>query len=86
MVHSCGYGVVGKASHMMTSAEIRFFWLSLSMMKCSGVPFTHICEWNMHSPSYGSSGSPGWSLVVETVALDSASMIHLPLSGSRSES
>jgi hypothetical protein len=34
----------------------------------------------------GSSGSPGWSLVVATVALGSASMIHLPLSGSNLES
>jgi hypothetical protein len=56
------------------------------MMKCSGVPFTHICEWKRHSPSSGSSGSPGWSLVVATVALGSASMICLPLSGSGSES
>jgi hypothetical protein len=24
---------------------MRFFWLPLSMMKCRGVPFTHICEW-----------------------------------------
>jgi hypothetical protein len=70
----------------MTSAEMRFFWLPLSMMKCSGVPFTHICEWKRRSPSSGSSGSPGWSLVVAMVALGSTSMIHLPLSGSVSES
>jgi hypothetical protein len=70
----------------MTSAEMRFFWLPLSMMKCSGVPFTHIYEWKRHSPSSGSSGSPGWSLVVETVALGSTSMICLPLSGFGSES
>jgi hypothetical protein len=56
------------------------------MMKCSGVPFTHICEWKRHSPSSGSSGSSGWSLVVEMVALGSTSMIHLPLSGSNSDS
>jgi hypothetical protein len=56
------------------------------MMKCSGVPFTHICEWKRHSPSSGSSGSPGWSLVVAMVALGSVSMIRLPLSGSGSES
>jgi hypothetical protein len=65
----------------MTSAEMRLFWLLLSMMKCSGVPFTHICEWKRHSPSSGSSSSPGWSLVVATVALGSTLMIHLPLSG-----
>jgi hypothetical protein len=70
----------------MTSAEMRFFWLPLSMMKCSGVPFTHICEWKRCSPSSGSSGSPGWSLVVAMVALGSMSMIHLPLSSSGSES
>jgi hypothetical protein len=36
--------------------------------------------------SSGLSGSPGWSLVVATVALGSTSMIHIPLSGSVSES
>jgi hypothetical protein len=65
---------------------LTFFWLPLSTMKCSGVPFTHICEWKRHSPSSGSSGSLGWSLVVATVALGSASMICLPLSGSSSQS
>jgi len=61
---------------------MRFFWLLLLTMKCSGVPFTHICEWKRLSPSFGSSGSPGWSLVVATVALGFASMICLPLSRS----
>jgi hypothetical protein len=70
----------------MTSAEMRFFWLPLSTMKCSGVPFTHIYEWKRRSPSSGSSGSASWSLVVATVALGSTSMIRLPLSGSGSES
>jgi hypothetical protein len=70
----------------MTSAEMRFFWLPLSTMKCSGVPFTHICEWKRRSPSSGSSSSPCWSLVVETMALGSASMICLPLSSYDSES
>jgi hypothetical protein len=56
------------------------------MMKCSGVPFTHICEWKRCSPSSGSSGSPGWSLVVATVALGFVSMIYRPLSGSESKS
>jgi hypothetical protein len=69
----------------MTSTEMRFFWLPLSTMKCSGVPFTHICEWKRHSPSSGLSGSPGWSLVVAMVALGSTSMIYLPLSSSSSE-
>jgi hypothetical protein len=80
MVYGCGCGVVGRVSRLTTSAEMRFFWLLLSTMKCSGVPFTHIYEWKRHSPSSGSSGSPGWSLVVATVALGSASMIRLPLS------
>jgi hypothetical protein len=37
-------------------------------------------------PSFGSSGSPRWSLVVETVALGSVLMIYLPLSSFGSES
>jgi hypothetical protein len=65
---------------------MRFFWLLLSTMKCNGVPFTHIYEWKRRSPSFGSSSSLGWSLVVETVALGSALMIYLPLSGFESES
>jgi hypothetical protein len=71
---------------LTTSTEMRFLWLPLSTMKCSGVPFTHIYEWKRRSPSSGSSGSPGWSLVVATVALGSASMIRLALSSSGSES
>jgi hypothetical protein len=64
----------------MTYAEMRFFWLPLSTMKCIRVPFTHIYEWYRSSPSSGLFGSPGWSLVVAMVALGSASMIFLPLS------
>jgi hypothetical protein len=86
MVYGCGYSVVGRANHLMTSAKMRFFCLLLSTMKCIGVPFTHICEWKRRSPSSGSSGSPGWSLVVATVALCSTLMIHLPLFGSGLES
>jgi hypothetical protein len=70
----------------MTSTEMRFLWIPLSMMKCSRVPFTHICEWKRRSPSSGSSVSPCWSLVVAMVTLGSTSMIHLPLSGSDSDS
>jgi hypothetical protein len=77
---------VGRASCLVTSLEMRFLWLPLSMMKCSGVPFTHIFKWKRHSPSSSSSGSPGWSLVVEMVALGYESIICLPLSGSRSKS
>lgn len=64
----------------MTSTEIRFFWLSLSTMKCSEAPFTHICEWKRCSPSSSYFGSLGWNLVVVTVALVSASMICFQLS------
>jgi hypothetical protein len=70
----------------MTSTKMRFFKLPLSMMKCNMVPFTHICEWKRCSPSSGSYGSLGWSLVVAMVEISSTSMIHLPLSGSSSES
>jgi hypothetical protein len=45
MVYGCGCVVVGKPSRFMTSAEMRFFWLPLSTMNCSGEPFTHIWEW-----------------------------------------
>jgi hypothetical protein len=68
----------------MTSVEMRFFWLPISTIKCSEVPFTHIYEWKRCSPCSGLSGSLGWSLVVETVALGSMSMICLPFSGSSS--
>ena len=86
MVYDYVCGVVDKSKCSMTSTEMRFLWLLLSMMKCSGVPFTHIYECKRHSPYSGSSGSPGWSLVVAMVALGFASMIHLPLSSSILES
>jgi hypothetical protein len=68
-------------SCLMASSEMRFFWLPVSTIKCSGVPFTHICEWKRCSPSSVFSGSSGWTLVVKMVALGSASMICLRLSG-----
>jgi hypothetical protein len=86
MVYGWGCGIVDNFNLLMTSVEIRFFWLHLSTMKCSGVPFTHICEWKRHSPSSSSSDSSGWIFVVAMVALGSASMIHFPLSCSESES
>jgi hypothetical protein len=85
MVYGCGCGVVDKFNLLMTSTEIRLFWLPLSTMKCSGVPFTHIYEWKRHSPSSGSSGSSGWTFVVVTRTLGSTSMIHFPLSISESD-
>ena len=42
MVYGCGCAVVGKPNRFTTSAEMRFFWLPLSTMNCSGEPFTHI--------------------------------------------
>jgi hypothetical protein len=86
MLYGCGCGVVRKSNCLMTSAEIRFFWLPLSTIKCSGVPFTHICEWKRHSPSSGSSGSSGWIVVVTMVAVGSTSMIYFLLLFSESES
>ena len=90
MVYGCGCVVVGKPNRFMTSTEMRFFWLPLLTMNCSGEPFTHIWEWKRRSSSSGSSGSFLWILAVETVALGSASMIcfplSFPLSGSDSES
>ena len=79
MIYGCGCAMVGRLSYFMTSIEMRFFWLPLSIINCSGEPFTHICEWKRRSPSYGSSGSSLWSLVVEKIALGSASMICFPL-------
>jgi hypothetical protein len=70
----------------MTYVEMRFFWLPLSTIKCSGVPFTHIYEWKRCSPSSGSSGSSGWIVVVMIVVVGSASMICLLLLLSESES
>src|SRR3984885_14533215 len=90
MVYGCGCVVVGKPNCFTTSAEMRFFWLPLSTMNCSGEPLTHIWEWKRRSSSSGSSGSFFWILAVATVALGSASMICFPLSfpllGSDSES
>jgi hypothetical protein len=59
MVKGCGCSVVSRASHLTNSTEMRFFWLPLSMMKWSGVPFIHICEWKRHYPSSSSSRSLG---------------------------
>jgi hypothetical protein len=86
MVYGWGCGIIESFNLLMTLVKIRFFWLPLSTMKCSGVPFTHICEWKRHSPSSSSSDSSGWIFVVVMVALGSTLMIHFPLSYSESES
>jgi hypothetical protein len=80
MVYNCGCVVVGKPNHFTNSIEMRFFWLPLSMMNCSGEPFTHIWEWKICSSSSGSSGSTFWIFLVAMVALGSAMIIFFPLS------
>jgi hypothetical protein len=65
MVYGWGCGIIDNFNLLMTSTEIKFFWLPLSTMKCSGVPFTHIYEWKRHSPSSSSSDSSGWIFVVD---------------------
>ena len=88
MLYGCGCGVVDNPNCLTTSTKMRFFWLLLSKIKCSGVSFTHICEWKRHSPSSGSVGSSGWIVAVTKIAVGPASMIYpLPVfSGSDSES
>jgi hypothetical protein len=87
MLYGCGCGVVDNSNCLMTSTEIRLFWLPLSTMKCSGVPFTHIYEWKRWNfPSSGSSHSSDWIVVVVMVVVVSASMIYFLLLFSESES
>jgi hypothetical protein len=59
MLYGYKYGFVDNPNCLTTSAEMIFFWLLISIIKCSGVPFTHICEWKRRSPSSGSVGSSG---------------------------
>ena len=80
MVYGCGCAVVGKPNRFTTSAEMRFFWLPLSIMNYSGEPFTHIWEWKRCSSSSRSSGSSFWIFVMARVALGSALIICFPLS------
>ena len=84
MLYGFGCGVVVKFNCLITSIEMMFFWLSLSTIKCSGVPFTHICEWKSCSPSSGSSSS--WIVVIAIVLVGSTSMICLLLLFSESYS
>ena len=76
MLYGCGC-CVDNPNCLTTSVEMRFFWLPLSTIKCSRVPFTHICEWKRRSPSSGSIGSSSWIAAVATIAVGSASMIYL---------
>jgi hypothetical protein len=77
MLYGCGCGVVGKSNCLTTSTKMMFFWLLLSTIKCSGVPFTHICEWKSRSLSSGSSS--GWIFAIVIVAVGFASMFYLLL-------
>jgi hypothetical protein len=77
MLYAYGFGVVRKSNCLTTSIDMTFFWLLLSTIKCSGVPFTHICEWKSLSPS--SRSSSGWIVVVVTVVVGFASIICLLL-------
>jgi len=86
MLYGFGCGVVEKYNCLKTFTKIRFIWLLLSTIKCSGFPFTHICEWKRCSPCLGSSGSSGWIVVVVTVAVGSSPMIYFLLLFFESES
>jgi hypothetical protein len=76
-LYGCGCGVVPKYKFLKTYTKMMFFWNPISTIKCSGVPFTHICEWK--SPSSSSGSSSGWIVAVATVAVGYASMIYLLL-------
>lgn len=80
MVYDCGCGVVDRTNRFTNSTEMRLFWLPMSRINYNKEPFTHICEWRNRSPSTRYSGSSLWILVVETMALGSASIIYFPLS------
>jgi hypothetical protein len=84
MLYGCRCGIVGKSNCLTTFVEMMLFWLPLSTIKCSGVPFTHICEWKSRSPSLRSSS--GWIVAVGTIAVGYASMIYLLLLFSKSGS
>jgi hypothetical protein len=86
VLYGCGCGVVRKSNCLTTSVETRFSWLPLSIIKCSEVPFTHICEWKRCSPSSESSSSSGWIVAVVTMIVSSASIIRLLLLLFESES
>jgi len=90
MVYSCGCDVVGKRNCFTIFVAMRFFWLPLLTMNCSGEPFTHIWEWKRCSSSSGSLGSSFWIFMVATMTLGFTSIICFPLSfpflGSDSES
>ena len=48
-------------------------------MKCSGIPFTHICECKRCSSASEYSISSSWIYAISTVVVGYASMIYSPL-------
>jgi hypothetical protein len=81
MVYGWWCSIIGNFNILKTLAMFRFFSLPLSKMKCSGVPFSHICVWKRCSPSSSSSGSSSCIVVVAMVAMGYSLMIcfHLLL-------
>jgi hypothetical protein len=75
-----GWSVIGSFIFMKTSSNTGFLWFPVLKMKWNGIPFTHICEWNKHSPSLGSSSSYGYTFKITIVKLGSMLMIHFSLS------
>jgi hypothetical protein len=86
MLYGCGCDFVGNPNCLVTYAEMRFFWLLLSTIKCNGVPITKIYERKRCSASLGSSSSSGWMVLVTMVEVGSTSMICLLLFLSKSGS
>jgi hypothetical protein len=77
MLYGYGCGFFDNPNYLMTSSEMRFFWISLSTIKCSRVPFTHFCEWKRCTPSSISIGSSGSIVAFMTVEVGSVLMICL---------
>ena len=77
--------LINKFNLLMTSIEIDFFYLSLPIMKCSEILFTHIREWMRFSLSLGTYDPYCCIFVVAMVTLVSTFMINFPLSRSESE-
>jgi len=80
MAYGFGCSVVDRPNHLMTSAEMSFIWLPLSIMNCNGDPFTHICGWKRQSPSFRCYVYVLWILVVEIVKLGFVLIIFFPFS------
>ena len=80
MSYDCSCDVIGNFNYLRTYVKIGFFFLPLSIMKCSVVPLTHIYEWKMCSPFSNASSSSRWIFVVAMVILGSTSMICFPFS------